>query len=106
MGKFSDEDLLRFLCEEAKKSETRRLKKGVKMEEENKVVSVKNPHNRYIPVQLKNRLFQKGEHQCQFISPLNGQRCLEKNRLQVHHLFPFSMGGPTIEFGFFMAEPS
>jgi hypothetical protein len=88
-NKMSDEDLLRCLCELSIKKE-----KAIKMEEE---VKVKKPHSRYIPVNLKLKLLQKSEYQCEFVSPVTKQRCPEITSLQVHHHFPWAMGGETSE---------
>jgi 5-methylcytosine-specific restriction endonuclease McrA len=58
---------------------------------------VKNPKSRYIPVQLKRKLFKIAGHQCQYISNLNGKRCSEKRELAIDHIYPFAMGGETKE---------
>lgn len=42
---------------------------------------------------IKNQVQQKAHGQCQYISPLNGQRCASKHFLEFEHIVPISKGG-------------
>lgn len=51
---------------------------------------------RYIPVDLRRRVFLKHQSKCAYISPA-GIKCESNRFLEVHHIRPFAMGGKTIE---------
>jgi 5-methylcytosine-specific restriction endonuclease McrA len=48
---------------------------------------------KYISVKIKRRVFAKANHQCQYLSPVNGERCKEQNFLTIDHIQPVALGG-------------
>ena len=48
--------------------------------------------SRYIPVKIKNTVFQRAHHQCEFTTP-NNKRCESKHFLEIDHKHPYSHGG-------------
>lgn len=52
---------------------------------------------RYIPAQLKRKIFQRDNNQCTYVSPITQKRCESKHLLQIDHKIPVSQGGLTTE---------
>jgi len=57
-------------------------------------VKAKKP-SRYIAVEVERSVLRRANHQCEFLSPLNNQRCESKTKLQMDHRIPFSVGGAS-----------
>jgi hypothetical protein len=51
--------------------------------------------SRYVPVSIARTLHQRSASRCEFIDPKSGRRCESRFRLQVDHVQPFALGGPT-----------
>lgn len=48
---------------------------------------------RYISVKVKNLVFKKAEHRCEYRSPLTGERCASSYFLDIDHIKPLALGG-------------
>ena len=48
--------------------------------------------SRYIPRKVRDRVYREHKGRCSYVSP-EGNRCTCKARLQVDHVYPFSLGG-------------
>jgi 5-methylcytosine-specific restriction endonuclease McrA len=92
MGKSSEEEVLKILCEEKLLKEKKKDEEAVRKE-----VVVNNPHGRYIPTVLKRKIDLRAGWQCEYRSPISGFRCTEKFSLEIHHAFAFALGGETKE---------
>jgi hypothetical protein len=53
------------------------------------------PDSRYVPVSIARTLHRRSESRCEFIDPHTKRRCGSRFRLQIDHIFPFALGGPT-----------
>ena len=90
-----DEALEHFLN---KRSPLRRIKRREqRLTKKVKVASLKpvtenTKPSRHIPQELKDKVYQRDQGQCTFVSP-EGKRCEEKHCLQYHHILPFALGG-------------
>jgi 5-methylcytosine-specific restriction endonuclease McrA len=52
-------------------------------------------HSRYVRIGDETRVWQKANAQCEFIDPLTGKRCEATHYLELDHIIPFALGGPT-----------
>lgn len=48
---------------------------------------------KYISVKTKRHIFQKAQHQCEYVSPQTGVRCNSKSYLDAEHTTPLALGG-------------
>lgn len=53
-------------------------------------------NSRYIKAAVKRKIWKRDEGRCQFIGK-NGHRCQETHGLQLDHIQPLALGGPTTE---------
>jgi hypothetical protein len=51
--------------------------------------------SRYVPVSVARTLHRRSASRCEFIDPSTGRRCESRFRLQIDHIQPFALGGPT-----------
>jgi hypothetical protein len=51
--------------------------------------------SRYVPVSIARTLHKRSASRCEFIDPETGRRCESRFRLQIDHVQPFALGGPT-----------
>src|SRR5258705_3467864 len=51
------------------------------------------PHSRVVPRAVRREVYQRAGHQCTFTA--HGRRCSERSFLELHHIDPFALGGPT-----------
>jgi 5-methylcytosine-specific restriction endonuclease McrA len=54
-------------------------------------------HSRYIPEKTKRKIWQRDQARCTFVSPVTKQTCGSQFQLQIDHIMPFSLNGPTHE---------
>lgn len=52
-------------------------------------------NTRYVPVEVKRRVWQRDHGLCTYQDPKTGRKCLARQRLQLDHIKPFAMGGKT-----------
>jgi 5-methylcytosine-specific restriction endonuclease McrA len=57
--------------------------------------NVPPPGSRYVPAAVRDEVWRRDGGQCAFIGS-TGHRCTSRHQLQVHHLHPFALGGPSI----------
>jgi 5-methylcytosine-specific restriction endonuclease McrA len=50
--------------------------------------------SRYVPRAVVREVYARDEGQCTFVSS-NARRCSERGALELHHVIPFGLGGPT-----------
>jgi hypothetical protein len=50
--------------------------------------------SRYVPVAVRDQVWRRDGGQCTFVG-VTGHRCPSKYRLELHHLVPFGLGGPS-----------
>jgi hypothetical protein len=50
--------------------------------------------SRYIPKNVKREVWYRDRGQCAFVSP-SGRRCVEQEFLELHHIQPYALKGPT-----------
>jgi hypothetical protein len=53
------------------------------------------PDSRYVPVSLARTLHRRSRSRCEFIDSKTGRRCESRFRLQIDHVQPYALGGPT-----------
>jgi hypothetical protein len=53
------------------------------------------PDSRYVPVSFARTLHRRSSSRCEFIDPKSGRRCESRFRLQIDHVQPYGLGGPT-----------
>jgi hypothetical protein len=83
------EQLLSFALEQSvEKLEKRRHGAGRPQRKEH------DPSSRYVPAAVRNEVFRRDGHRCTFTGP-TGHRCNSTHQLQLHHIIPYSHGGPT-----------
>jgi len=58
------------------------------------VKSVASARSRYIPTAVKRAVWYWDRGQCAFVS-VSGQRCLEREFLERHHIQPYALKGPA-----------
>ena len=84
--------------EKLKRREEREAKKEQQADTEISSTSKDNtrsqPLTRYIPSAMRDKVLQKDNYQCSYVS-LNGTRCRCKTTLEVDHIKPFGIGGKT-----------
>jgi hypothetical protein len=51
--------------------------------------------SRHVPVGITRELHRRAGSQCEFIDPKTRRRCSSRYRLQLDHIQPFALGGPT-----------
>jgi 5-methylcytosine-specific restriction endonuclease McrA len=51
--------------------------------------------SRYVPVAVRDEVWGRDGGQCAFVGS-TGRRCVSRHQLELHHLDPFAMGGPSI----------
>ena len=92
-GNFSDEEIIQQLFQlmDLKKTNTDKEKTNGSKIKTIKTTSVKN--SRYIPTSVKLTIKNRAENCCEYISPLNHSRCIEKRNLEFDHIQPFAKGG-------------
>jgi hypothetical protein len=54
------------------------------------------PDSRYVPVSLARTLHRRSSSRCEFIDPKTARRCESRLRLQIDHVQPYGLGGPTV----------
>ena len=54
----------------------------------------KRPPSRYIPIEVRNAVWQRDQGRCAFMSE-RGRWCSERRFLEYHHIIPFAWGGET-----------
>ena len=52
-------------------------------------------HSRYVSARDKSEVWKTHEGRCAFKDPLTGKRCEGTRYLEIDHIFPFALGGPT-----------
>jgi 5-methylcytosine-specific restriction endonuclease McrA len=52
------------------------------------------PGSRYVPVAVRDEVWRRDGGQCAFVGT-GGRRCSSRHQLQLHHLDPFGLGGPS-----------
>jgi len=57
--------------------------------------SQSNERSRYVPAEIKHQVWIKAGARCTYTSPSSGERCEAKRYLQIEHVQPFALGGPT-----------
>lgn len=94
LGLQTEEDLINLLLREKEKSlaekATKKMKPAAQVSQFSPQGQVKNRH---IPKKTRDEVRNKANYQCEFISPLTGQRCESKHNLQIDHIQPFAHGG-------------
>jgi 5-methylcytosine-specific restriction endonuclease McrA len=50
--------------------------------------------SRYVPVAVRDEVWRRDGGQCAFVGS-TGRRCVSRHQLELHHLDPFAMGGPS-----------
>jgi 5-methylcytosine-specific restriction endonuclease McrA len=50
--------------------------------------------SRYVPVAVRDEVWRRDGGQCAFVGS-TGRRCVSRHQLELHHLAPFAMGGPS-----------
>jgi hypothetical protein len=65
--------------------------------EGNRVDAVTFPamDSRYVPISIARTLHHRSSSRCEFIDPKTGRRCASRFRLQIDHVQPYGLGGPT-----------
>ncbi|MCB9881816.1 MAG: HNH endonuclease [Planctomycetes bacterium] len=53
------------------------------------------PPSRYVPSELRELVFERADYRCEFVTG-GGVRCDERTALQVDHIVPHGMHGPTV----------
>ena len=53
-----------------------------------------SPDSRHVPVAVRNEVWQRDGGQCAFVGS-TGRRCSSRHQLELHHLHPFALGGPS-----------
>jgi hypothetical protein len=53
-------------------------------------------NSRYVGAQVKRAVWKRDGGRCQFISP-GGRQCAETHGLQLDHVHPYALGGPTTQ---------
>ncbi len=51
---------------------------------------------RYVSTATKQTLHQRAGSRCEFVDPVTNRRCEGRRRLEIDHLVPFALGGPTV----------
>lgn len=51
--------------------------------------------SRYIPVKIKNEIYQRDEAQCSYVDPQSKRQCGSKRFLNIDHITPLAVGGKT-----------
>ena len=51
--------------------------------------------SRYIPVAVKQEVWRRDQGRCSYVDPHSGRRCGSRYRLEIDHIVPFALGGPT-----------
>ena len=51
--------------------------------------------SRYIPVAVKREVWRRDQGCCSYVDPHSGRRCGSRYRLEIDHIVPFALGGPT-----------
>ena len=54
----------------------------------------KRPASRYIPMEVRNAVWERDQGRCAFMSE-RGRWCSERRFLEFHHVIPFAWGGET-----------
>ena len=92
-GYFSDEEIIKKLFQLLyfKKNNIEKEDTIETKTKATKIASVKN--SRYIPTSLKITIKNRARNCCEYISPLNHNRCVEKRNLEFDHIQPFAKGG-------------
>ncbi len=52
-------------------------------------------NSRFVPIQIKQMLFERSKGQCEFTCSKTKIRCKSRFRLQIDHIKPYSLGGKT-----------
>ena len=53
--------------------------------------------SRFIPMRLRRELFQRSGGRCEWSDPITGDRCPSYAFIEVDHIIPYALGGPTAE---------
>lgn len=53
--------------------------------------------SRYIPRQVKAKVWKRDEGKCTYVSPITGKPCGSKHFLQLDHVKPYALGGENSE---------
>jgi hypothetical protein len=97
-------DLIESLVDEALKKKDPELKADVTSPGKCKKSNTKQdmgqrinrPSNsRYIPADIKRRVWVEAGSRCTFVNPASGERCEAKRFLQIEHVVPFALGGKS-----------
>ena len=51
--------------------------------------------SRYIPVAVKREVWRRDQGRCSYVDRHSGRRCGSRYRLEIDHIVPFALGGPT-----------
>ena len=51
--------------------------------------------SRYIPVAVKREVWRRDQGCCSYVDPHSGRRCGSRYRLEIDHIVPFALGGPS-----------
>jgi 5-methylcytosine-specific restriction endonuclease McrA len=57
--------------------------------------SMPPPGSRYVPAAVRDEVWRRDGGQCAFTGS-TGHRCTSRHQLQLHHLHPFALGGPSL----------
>lgn len=52
--------------------------------------------DRYIPSELKTRIWKRDEGKCTYLDPKSGRRCGSTSFIEIDHIIPHALGGETI----------
>jgi hypothetical protein len=56
--------------------------------------TIEQEASRYIPAGIRDRVLQRDNYQCSFVSP-GGIKCGCRKNLEIDHIYPFALGGKT-----------
>jgi hypothetical protein len=54
-----------------------------------------DPGSRYVPAAVRREVYARHGRQCAYVSPA-GHRCVQRRRIELHHVRPYAAGGPTV----------
>ena len=51
--------------------------------------------SRYVPVEIKRQVWARDGGRCEFVNPATGLRCSSTHKLELDHIYPYSLGGES-----------
>lgn len=61
------------------------------------VKNTRTTHSRYIPKEVRRKIWMSAEGKCQYQDPITGRKCESNHALEFDHIQPFAQGGPSTE---------